>query len=253
MLLEAVSRGVFGALVPSYGPGRWSRQSQLLLEPGEFQLWGGFGLHPWALAPGAKAVELLSELECGWREHALLWGDRLKAVGEFGLDRSRRMAEISLDLQRTVFGWHLQKARLEQLPLIVHLVRADGPGLDLLGQNGEWQGVVHGFSSHAETVPTFLKTGLCLSFGSALLSSDKVRNALRATPPDRFMFETDAPRPAVAPEGKPWGPGDLIEIVRAASQATGKSVEYLLARHRENCARVFRLPLIEAARTERQL
>lgn len=241
-LQTAWEAGVHGALIPGYGPQRWPRQSELLQQGGRFELWGGFGLHPWAIDPDRGLERQTAELERGWHRFALRWGDRLRAVGEFGLDRSRRMAGVPLALQRGIFEWHLRKAAGAGLPLILHLVRADGPALSLLAQGGPWQGVVHAFSGHRETVARYLALGLSLSFGSGLLVGEKARGALRVTPLDRLMFETDGPAGwRGAPVGELCGPARLIEIVQAASQVLGKSVEYLLARHRENCQRVFRL------------
>lgn len=236
--------GVGGALIPGYGPDRWVRQSELLAQSkADFVLWGGFGLHPWAIPPAQPLPALLEQLEHGWRQHTPGWGQMLRAVGECGLDRSDRMVEVPLELQQAVLAWHLEKARSSGLPVILHLVRADGPALQQLSEQAPWRGVVHGFSSHPQTVPAYLAAGLCLSYGSGLLVSEKIRQALRATPLDRLMFETDGPVGwrVRLPAGEVAGPARLLEIAQAASQVLGKSVEYLLARHRENCREVFRL------------
>lgn len=246
VLERARACGVTGAIVPSYGPERWSRQGELLkASTTDFALWGGFGLHPWAIKTKPDKDFWIEELEKGWQSHALLWGDRLKAIGEFGLDRSRPMAGVPWELQEEVFRWHLGQARKSGLPIILHLVRCDGQALRLLSEGSAHNGVVHGFGGHRDTVPRYLETGLCLSFGSELLRNDRVKEALRAVPLERLMFETDAPRGASV-SGPLWGPADLHEIARMASQVLGKSVEYLLARHMENCARVFGLAVAGA-------
>jgi TatD DNase family protein len=213
----------------------------LLQRQGEFALWGGYGLHPWAIDPERDFESQKGELESGWQDYASAWGPRLKAIGEFGIDRSQRMAQVPLQLQRDLFVWHLQRARKAGLPVILHLVRANGEAVTLLEKSAPWQGVIHAFSSHHEMVRVYAALGLSFSYGSALLHSEKVRHSLRATPHERMMFETDAPDGLKGGFAPPLGPAYLLEIVRAASQVLGKSVEYLLARHRENCERVFRL------------
>jgi TatD DNase family protein len=235
----SLSAGVSGALIPGYGPERWPRQTDLLLRQGRFSTWGAFGLHPWAVDPNRDLEPQLAELEKGWCQHAERWGDRLKAIGEFGLDRSRHGQHVPMPLQQRLFSWHLRRAEQTNLPLILHLVKADGAALKLLSEGGPWKGVVHAFSSHQQTMAGYAQLGLSFSYGSALLRSDKVRESLRATAEDRLMFETDAPQGLGRDFSSPRGPHHLLEIVRAASQVLGKSVEYLLARHRENCARVF--------------
>jgi TatD DNase family protein len=240
----AAAQGVTGVLIPSYGPQRWQRQSRLLSEPHGVELWGGFGLHPWALQRGLSIDHYRGLMETGWSRFAAGWGDRLKAVGEFGLDRSQRAAEVPASLQQEVFELHLEWAERLRLPVILHLVRADGPALELLARRPpRFGGVVHGFSSHAQTVPAYLERGLFLSFGSALLGRQKAREALRATPGDRFLLETDGPQPLRRCLPPPWGPNHLPAIAEAASQVLAKSVEYVLERHRENCARALGLGL----------
>lgn len=233
---EAVVRaaradGVDGAVIPGYGPERWARQSELLLSPGDFALWGGFGIHPWALEPSTSPETYRDMLGQGWVQYARRWGDRLVAVGEFGLDRSKTRGR-ALELQRSVFSDHLELARTAALPVILHLVRADGLALELLRElPPPHGGVVHAFSSQPETIPAYAELGLSFGFGAGLLRFPKVREALRAAPSDRFMFETDDPKDRY----------NLGEIIEAASQVLGKSVEYLRKQHSENCARVFKL------------
>jgi TatD DNase family protein len=243
-LRQALQAGVGSALVPGFGPGRWPRQSELLLNQRGFLMWGAFGLHPWAVDPAQDIDSLRLVLERGWQDHAQKWGEGLVAVGEFGLDRSRRGQVVPWDLQGALFGWHLQRARLGKLPVILHLVRSHGAALEQLTAQPPPGGVVHAFGGPVETVPAYLELGLCLSFGSALMHREKARESLRATPPEQMMFETDAPGGLKGDFPPPLGPAHLPKIVEAASQVLGKSVEYLLARHRENCARVFGLPLL---------
>ncbi len=223
--------GASGAVVPSYGPNRWTRQSEVLRRSSpEFRLWGGFGIHPWALESERSVPEYRSELSTGWSEHAERWESQLVAVGEFGLDRSPNRRKIPFELQQEVFRLHLDLAEKHRLPVILHLVKADGAAQKILQDRPlPAGGAIHGFSSRSETVPRYLEFGLAFGFGAGLMKFDKVRESLKATPLDRILFETDS------------HPELLSEIVIAASQILGKSVEYLRAQHSENCARVFGL------------
>ena len=224
--------GVSGAIIPGYGPERWPRQNELLLSPGDFTLWGGFGIHPWALRPEQNLHDVTTTLHQGLKRYASIWGERLVAIGEFGLDRSRAISERLWELQKAVFTEHLKLAGQTQLPVILHLVKADGEALKLLACDPPPHGgVVHGFTSHAETVPRYAELGLFFGFGAGLLRYPKVRRALQATPLDRLLFETD----------DPLGTTNLEQIVQAASQILGKSVEYLRKQHSENCVKVFKL------------
>ena len=228
---QAKLAGTSGAIIPSYGPNRWARQTELLAKPNPaFPLWGGFGIHPWTLEISKSAESYERSLEEGWQQYVQSWGTRLVAIGEFGLDRSPARRHIPFELQREVFAHHLGLAQKQRLPVIIHLVKADGAARELLeAQPPPIGGVVHGFSSNAQTVPSYLDLDLALGFGAGLLRFEKVREALKATPLESILFETDT------------SPELLGEIVIAASQILGKSVEYLQAQHSENCARVFKL------------
>ncbi len=240
-LAQAHRSGVAGVLVPGFGPGRWDRSVSIAQERHSTGVAVAFGLHPWAVPPEVSrdpeaAVALL---ESGWnkyREQAP-WS----AIGEFGLDRSRRGARVALPVQEALFRSHLAIAQSAGLPVILHLVRSDGRALELLGAQAlSAAGVVHSFGSHKETVPAYVKLGLYLSFSPTLLTSEKVRQALVATPTDRILFETDAPDGPRNAGLEASGPAALIEVINVASQVLGKSVEWCCRLHRENVRRLFR-------------
>lgn len=239
----ALDHKVHSVLIPSYGPTRWPRQSELVMGELPIAIWGAFGIHPWALSPALKVAQYQTQLQQGWNLFASKWGSKLKAIGEFGLDRSSRCKDLALDLQLEVFKLHLNLASEHKLPAIIHLVKADGPVQAVLKHYPlPHGGVVHGFSSHPQTVAQYVKLGLALSFGPSLLKNAKVQEALKATPQDQILFETDAPQALIKTGfSSPYGPHHLKKVIIAASKLMGKSVEYLLNLHTKNCNRIFNL------------
>lgn len=240
----AAKSGIGGVLIPGFGPERWPRQSSLLKKDSPLKLWGGFGWHPWALEFQEDPALYSEILERGWKTIVSTWGDQLKAVGEFGLDRSQQGQKVCDRTQETVFKLHLDWAQRLDLPVILHIVKADGAAVKALTDNPPKQGgVVHSYGSHHEMIPRYAELGLSFSYSGSLTRIPKVQESLRHTPKDRIMFETDAPQSLRQKFAKPWGPHHLSKIVEAASQILEKSVEWCWSCHRENCERVFGLHL----------
>lgn len=230
--------GITGVLIPGYGPRSWPRQRELLLSPPtDIRLRGGFGWHPWALDQTQNLDSHRQKLEEEWSR----WSSsalRPVAVGEFGLDRSGER-RLTLELQKGIFELHLQWANRLELPVILHLVKSDGLALELLQglTNG---GVVHSYGSHWQMMAAYAELDLSFSFGVGLLRSDKVRESLRRSDPERILFETDGPAALAKHFAQPHGPNHLGKIVETASQVLGKSVEWCKSLHRENCQRIFK-------------
>lgn len=122
---------------------------------------------------------------------------KVVAVGEIGLDYHRDDADR--DEQKRVFADQLRLAGELRLPVIIHCRDAYGDMLEILKEHKP-RGVCHCFSGSAETAAEFLKLGLYIAFGGTLTrkNAEKTRRAFLAVPPDRLMFETDAP--FLAPE-----------------------------------------------------
>lgn len=201
----------------------------MLSGPASAELRGALGWHPWALEADRDIHDHQQRLEQEWSA----WqAQQLTpvAVGEFGLDRSPRW-RAQFELQQAVFRLHLEWSQRLKIPVILHLVKADGAALELLRERPPVGGVIHGFASHSQTLGPYAELGLSFSFGGALLEREKVQRSLRDAPLDRVMFETDAPSGTVA----------LRKVVRAASQLLGKSVEWCWSLHRDNCRRILNL------------
>lgn len=233
--------GIHGVLIPGYGPTSWTRQRRLLSEPSPLQLRGALGWHPWALQAEQSFEFHRSALEmerAEWKASGLV----PVAVGEFGLDRSPSQ-KPSFELQCSMFRFQLKWAQQLQLPVILHLVRADGAAVELLQQCPPPGGVIHAFASRHQMLPRYSELGLSFSFGTGLLKQEKVREALRHAPQERILFETDGPLALQTHFAPPFGPHHLPKIIETASQVLGKSVEWCWSMHRENCRRVLNLPI----------
>jgi len=238
LLRLARERGVDGCLVPSYGPKEWSRQDELNEFDGVYQ---ALGIHPWCV-PGCDLESLVSQLNDAFDFYPGKWKERLKAVGEFGLDKSRSEFKECFEVQKTLFRLHREWAQRLSLPVILHVVKAHGAACDLLRESStSITGVIHAFAGPKELVAQYAEFDLCFSYGGSLKYSEKAKEALRSTPREKMMFETDGPDGPNLVEDEPLSPALLPKVVETAADVLGTTKEWCWTVHRENCRRVFGL------------
>lgn len=136
------------------------------------------GIHPWDTAEDPTAA-LWERLEKEAARHETV------AIGETGVDLTPRGGPLFRQIQ--IFRRHIELSERTGKPLVIHDVK----GHDIItgcrrdispAQN--W--VIHGFRRNAETARMLLRSGCWLSFGSSFNP-----DALRATPEDRILAETD--------------------------------------------------------------
>jgi TatD DNase family protein len=156
------------------------------------QIVAGVALHP------NEAPRLAGEgrLEAALAEIERLAGDpRVRAVGETGLDYFRTGDE-GRAAQHESFRRHIELAGTLDKTLVIHdrdahadVVRI----LDEVGTPDRW--VMHCFSGDADFAHACLDRGAYLSFAGTVTfkNAEPLREALKVTPRDRILVETDAP------------------------------------------------------------
>jgi TatD DNase family protein len=178
------------------------------------------GLHPWFVAEASTAWAV--------RLEALLRSHRA-GVGECGLDFARKDADRAA--QETAFRAQLRVAQALHRPVAMHAVRAWGPLLALLREEGvpTAGAMVHAYAGSAETARELQAMGVFLSFSGELLKADrpKLKEALRAVASRSLLLETD-------------GTTDLAQVLAVAADLRGVSVQDLAARTWENGLRCFK-------------
>lgn len=199
-LIEASRCGIAGWVIPGVDfeahPERRALRERLRLAGWEEKVRFAVGIHPYV-------AHLAPRGEKGWEgvETALV-ADALElsavAVGETGFDKSRPELARTLAEQERAFEVCSRVAQELRLPLILHVVRSEGEFFRASKGLGEFAfgGVIHGFTGGPESAQQYLRRGLHLSFGPALLRrgpESPLARAAREVPVDRILVETDAP------------------------------------------------------------
>ncbi len=185
---EAVASGVRSAVVCGAVPDDWASVRAAAAGVGGVAV---LGIHPWF------AATLDERGLAGWLD--ALAAARPAGIGEVGLDRSRGADPVGWTRQEAAVLGQLALARAQRVPVVWHLVRAYPEGWGLLRRSGGAPagGMVHGWTGPADWVPRYVEAGLCISFGPAVVGprGERLRAAVRATPRDALLLETDAPGP----------------------------------------------------------
>ncbi len=189
--------------------------------------WIALGLHPLYLA--RHLDEHIALLDHYLGEH------RPEAVGEIGLD----FFVPGLDPQRqeALFVAQLKLARRHDLPVILHLRRAQDRILKYLRQYPVSGGIAHAFNGSEQQAEHFIKLGFKLGFGGAMTyrGSQRIRRLAASLPDSAIVLETDAPDiPPEWAQGQVNAPAELAAFARILAELRGTSVEDIIIITRKN-------------------
>ncbi len=193
----------------------------------------GVALHPNEAPRLAAAGELESALE--EIERLAAAHDKVRAVGETGLDRFRHAqsgtGEDGWAAQEESFRRHIDLAKRLDKTLVIHDRDAHDDVLRIVDEEGapeRW--VMHCFSGDADFARRCLDRGAHLSFAGTVTfkNAQPLRDALAITPLDRILVETDAPYLTPTPfRGRPNASYLVPLTVRAMAEVLDADLEEL--------------------------
>lgn len=187
----------------------------------------GVALHPNEAPRVADLDAAMAELEELVQAH-----DKVRAVGETGLDHFRT-GEEGRAVQVESFRRHIDLAKRLDKTLVIHDRDAHQEVLRVLDEEGapaRW--VMHCFSGDALFARACLDRGAYLSFAGTVTfkNAEPLRGALRMTPLDRVLVETDAPFLTPSPHRGQTNASYLIPVtMRTMAQVRGDDLETLCA------------------------
>jgi TatD DNase family protein len=177
---------------------------------------------------------------------------RCIGIGEAGLDYY--YDNSPREVQQQVFRTHIAAARQSRLPLVIHARDADSDMISILTEEmraGDYDAVLHCFSSGAELARVGIGLGFYVSFSGILTfrKSDAIRRIAAALPRDRLLVETDAPYLAPEPHrGRTNEPAYVAQTARVLAETIGIGDDEVAQITTENFYRLFRKAAVADAR-----
>jgi len=169
-------------------------------------------------------------------------GDRVRAVGETGLDHYRTGGDGHA-VQEASFRAHVEMARRHAKTLVIHDRDAHADVLRVLEDVQVPERVVfHCFSGDAAMAVHCAARGWFLSFAGTVTFANaaRLREALSVLPMDRLLVETDAPFLTPHPyRGRPNGSYLVPITVRCIAEVLGADLEATCAALQRNTNEAF--------------
>ncbi len=176
---------------------------------------------------------------------ALLDRPEVVAIGETGLDRYWKRTPF--DQQQEWFARHLDLARENDLPVVIHCRDSQRDIIDQLrGLKRSIRGVMHSFTGTWDDASACLDMGLHLSFAGMVTFTNKSLDALRdvavRVPLERLLVETDSPYLTPHPfRGSQNEPCRVAVTAARLAEVRGLSLEELACATTANAQALFRL------------
>jgi len=169
--------------------------------------------------------------------------DRVRAIGETGIDHYRTTEPELRRRQADSFAAHIALAKRYDLTLVIHDRDAHAEVLAVLDAEGWPERVVmHCFSGDADHARACLQHGAWLSFPGVVTfrANTALQEAARITPADRLLVETDAPYLTPVPHRGKGNASYLVpHTVRFLSELRGDDLSALCTALHHNCDDAF--------------
>lgn len=233
-----------------------SKQAVEMAEKYPKGMWASIGLHPThTVAHGFNDDQELSfkprqeVFDMAYYQQLVDSSDKVKAVGETGLDYYRLPEEHAPEMKRLQYEAFMAQAEFaakNSLPLIIHCRDAyqdQRKALDEAFQQwGENKGVMHCFTGTYEEAKLFLDLGWYISFSGIAVFANDVGEVAKKVPLEQMLIETDAPYLTPPPHrGKRNEPAHVQLVAESIAQRKGALIEDVAGKTFENALALFRI------------
>jgi len=165
---------------------------------------------------------------------------RLVAIGEIGLDFF--VEGLGQERQERFLVEQLGLAREFELPVLLHVRRAQDTVLSHLRRVRTVAGIAHAFNGSVQQARGFVDLGFSLGFGGAMTFDRalRIRRLVGELPAHAHVLETDAPDmpPAWLARGQRNSPAELPRIAEVFAALRGVTAREAGAQTAHNAARV---------------
>ena len=236
---EATKAGVSLMLVPSYDIPSCERA---LLIANKYQnVYAALGIHPSDVKNYPDSV--INDLE-----NLLKSSDKVKALGEIGLDYHWDTDPELRSRQRIMFIKQIELANNLKLPVIIHMRDADEDTVATLkATTPEFGFVMHCYSGSLEIALELIKLGGYISLGGPVTftNAKTPKEIAKNIPLSRLLIETDSPYLAPHPfRGQMNYPSYIKLVCEEIANTRGITPEEVAKATRDNACNVFHVESI---------
>lgn len=233
-------------------------------------LQNAFGIHPEIFNPDTtfNRIETHENLKKTLNQYETFIEQNLKnthAIGETGLeyyhlldrhDISQEEKETCIELQKSSLRKHIEIAKKNNLPMTIHIRDEHGytfcfqDAFSIFAEEGKGmiKACLHSYTGDLQFLKDFLDLGFYIGYNAIITykSGENVREALKETPLERILLETDAP--FLPPQSirsdrksirKYAAPVDILEIAKTVSEIKGISLPDVLTASLQNHNNLF--------------
>lgn len=158
--------------------------------------------------------------------------DKIKAIGEIGLDYHYDKSEETKAIQKKRFIEQINLAKELNLPIVIHSRDADFDTLNIIKETLPPKIDLHCYSGSLDILKEYLKLNLEVHIGIGGVSTFKnaktIQNIIKEVPLDILLTETDCPYLTPSPfRGERNEPSYLSYIVRQIASLKGENIDYV--------------------------
>lgn len=194
------------------------------------------GLHPWELG----------NLEPNQIDHTINFIEEratdIVAIGEIGLDYDKRAVKIApKELQKETLKRLLALAGEHKKPAIIHSRYAWKDCFELVKTAAIDKAVFHWFTGFSSVLKDILNTGYFISATPAAEYHEEHRRAIKETPVEKLLLETDCPVTYGRKTRYRSGPPDILRSLQAVAALKDMDEVAMAEQTTHNAARFFGL------------
>ncbi len=199
---EAKESGVIGIIAVGMNIESNKKTLEIAMDNPEF-IYPAIGYHPWEI----KEEEIEANLT--WiKDHI----NEAVALGEIGLDYKIKLKK---ELQFKVFERLLEIANEFDKPVILHCRFSHQKVFEMVKGKNVKKAIFHWYSGPLNLLDRIIESGYFISATPALAYSPPHQEAIKRTPIERILLETDSP---VSYQGKEASPKDVLTTLSHVSQ-----------------------------------
>ena len=166
------------------------------------------------------------------------------AIGEIGLDYDKRVVKVApKELQKDVLRRLLNLAKKYAKPAIIHSRYAWKDAFQLVHDAGIDKVVFHWFTGFSSVLRDIISSGYFISATPAAEYHEEHRRAVKETPLDKLLLETDCPVTYGREEKYESKPADVLRSLKAVAQLKGIDEAVIAEQTTRNAIEFFSLEM----------